>query len=321
MIYTLTLNPAVDYKIVVDRFREGCLNRSLMSDFFAGGKGINVSSVLKSFGTESIAFGFVGGFTGNYIEHSLDLLGIKHDFVRIREHTRVNIKMMSNKEETEINGNSPVVLKNDLDLLISKLKQLDDGVLIMSGSIPSSLGDRAYNEIGKHISDKVRLIVDTSGMALHEAVGLKPFLIKPNIKELEGLLGVKLSSVEDIIRAGNKLIDEGVGNIIVSMGGEGAVFVGAQDVYSAIVPRVDSPSTIGAGDSVVAGFVHAHCNGKSFYDSFKFGVATGTATATRGRLCNLDDVKDALSKIKIKQIFPGNTPTTQNNNPRKEESE
>ncbi|UGQ17412.1 1-phosphofructokinase [Borrelia sp. RT1S] len=304
MIYTLTLNPAVDYKIVVDGFREGCLNRSLMSNFFAGGKGINVSSVLKNFGTESIAFGFVGGFTGDYIEHSLDLLGIKHDFVRIREHTRVNIKMMSNKEETEINGNSPVILKDDLKLLIAKLEQLDDGILIMSGSIPKSIGHRAYNEIGKHISDKVRLVVDTSGMALQEAIGLKPFLIKPNIKELEEILGIKLTSVEDIIKAGHKLINEGIQNIIVSMGVEGAVFVGTQDAYLAIVPRADSPSTIGAGDSVVAGFIYAYHNGKSFCDSFKFGVASGTATALKGQLCSLDDVKDVLSKIRIKQIFP-----------------
>ncbi|AYE36484.1 1-phosphofructokinase [Borrelia turcica IST7] len=301
MIYTLTLNPAVDYKIVVDGFQKGCLNHALMSNFFAGGKGINVSSVLKNFDTESIAFGFVGGFTGDYIEHSLDLREIKHDFVRIAEHTRINIKMMSRGEETEINGNSPVILESDFQLLITKLKQLENDILIMSGSIPSSLG-RAYNELGKHVSGKVQLIADTSGLALQEIIELKPFLIKPNIKELEELLGIKLSSVEDIIRVAHKLIDKGVQNIIVSMGGDGAVFVGTRDACVATVPKIDSLSTIGAGDSVVAGFVYAYCNGNSFHDSFKFGVASGTATALRGQLCNLDDVKGMLDRVKLEQI-------------------
>ena len=166
----------------------------------------------------------MGGFTGDYIEHSLDLRGIKHDFVRIAEHnTRINIKMMSRGEETEINGNSPVILESDFQLLIAKLKQLENDILIMSGSIPSSLGHRAYNEVGKHVSGKVQLIADTSGLALQEIIELKPFLIKPNVKELEELLGIKLSSVEDIIRVAHKLIDKGVQNIIVSMGGDGAV--------------------------------------------------------------------------------------------------
>ncbi|UER67783.1 1-phosphofructokinase [Borrelia sp. BU AG58] len=305
MIYTLTLNPAVDYKIVVDGFQEGRLNNTLMSSFFAGGKGINVSSVLKNFDTESIACGFLGGFTGSYIEHFLDLKGIKHDFVRIAEHTRVNIKMMSNKEETEINGNSPVILESDFQLLISKLEQLNNNdILIMSGSVPDSLGHRAYNEIGKHISDNVSLIVDTSGMALQEALELKPFLIKPNIKEFEGLLGIKLSSVGDIIRAGYGLIDKGVENIIVSMGNKGAVLLRAQDSYLATVPIFASPSTVGAGDSVVAGFVYAYCNGESLYHSFKFGVTSGTATALKGQLCSLEDVKKILANVKVEQILP-----------------
>ncbi|WP_445436085.1 1-phosphofructokinase [Candidatus Borreliella tachyglossi] len=299
MIYTLTLNPAIDYKIVVDGFQKGCLNHALSSNFLAGGKGINVSSVLKNFETESIACGFLGGFTGDYIKCSLDLRGIKNEFIKIAEHTRINIKMMSDGEETEINGNSPAILESDFKYLIKIFKNIDKGILIMSGSIPTSLGANAYNEIAKNLSSNVQLIIDTSGIALQKAIELKPFLIKPNIYELEELLGIKLSSRQDVAKGGYSLIERGVQNIIVSMGGDGAVFISDKETYIASVPKINSVSTIGAGDSVVAGFVHAHQNGNSFYDSFKFGIASGTATALKGQLCSIDDVKEILDKINI----------------------
>ncbi|UEQ07261.1 1-phosphofructokinase [Borrelia hermsii] len=299
MVYTLTLNPAIDYKIVINGFQKGCLNRVVKSNFFAGGKGINVSNVLKNFKTESVAFGFLGGFTGDYIKTHLDLMGIKHDFISIADNTRINIKMMSDGKETEINGNSPAILESDFKSLILKLKKLDQDVLIMSGSIPSSLGCRAYNEIAKNLSSNVRLIIDTSGPALQEIIELKPFLIKPNVNELKELLGMNLISNKDLINAGHELIERGVQNIIVSMGSEGAMFINNKDAYVASVPQIDSLSTIGAGDSVVAGFVYAYQNGNSLCDSFKFGVAAGTSTALRGQLCSLDDVKDILGKIKL----------------------
>ncbi|WP_024653416.1 1-phosphofructokinase [Borrelia persica] len=303
MIYTLTLSPAVDYKIVVEGFQHGFLNRVIKSNFFAGGKGINVSNVLRNLQMESIALGFVGGFTGDYIKSYLDLMEIRHDFVTISDNTRVNIKMMSDGKETEINGNSPAILESDFESLLVKLKKLDTGILIMSGSVPDSLGCRVYNEIAKNLSSSLRVIIDTSGSALREIIEIKPFLIKPNINELKELLGINLTSRKDLINAGYKLIEMGVQNIIISMGGEGAVFINKQDVYVANVPRIDSLSTIGAGDSVVAGFVYAYYNGSSFSDSFRFAVASGTATAFKGQLCNLDDVKNILNKVELEKSF------------------
>ncbi|UPA12284.1 1-phosphofructokinase [Borrelia venezuelensis] len=302
MVYTLTLNPAIDYKIVVEGFQTGCLNHVVRNNFFAGGKGINVSNVLKNFETESIALGFLGGFTGDYIRGYLDLMGIKHDFISISDNTRINIKMMSDGKETEINGRSPVILESDFQSLILKLKNLDKDMLIMSGSVPISLGYQAYNEIAKSIASNVKLIIDTSGPALQEIIGLRPFLIKPNINELKELLGMNLTSSKDLINAGCELMERGVQNIIVSMGSEGAVFINNKDDCLASVPQINSLSTIGAGDSVVAGFVYAHQNGNSLLDSFRFGVASGTATALRGQLCSLDDVKDIFDKVKLEHL-------------------
>ncbi|BDU62701.1 1-phosphofructokinase [Candidatus Borrelia fainii] len=302
MVYTLTLNPAIDYKIVVEGFHTGCLNHVVRNNFFAGGKGINVSNVLKNFETESVALGFLGGFTGDYIRSYLDLMGIRHDFVSISDNTRINIKMMSDGKETEINGKSPVILESDFQFLILKLKNLDKDMLIMSGSVPSSLGYQAYNEIAKSLTSNVKLIIDTSGPALQEIIGLRPFLIKPNINELKELLGMNLTSIRDLISAGCKLMERGVQNIIVSMGNEGAVFINNKDACLASVPQINSLSTIGAGDSVVAGFVYAYQNGNSLLDSFRFGVASGTATALRGQLCSLDDVKDIFDKVKLEHL-------------------
>ncbi|AHH08600.1 1-phosphofructokinase [Borrelia anserina] len=305
MIYTLTLNPAIDYKIVVDGFQKGCLNHVVNSNIFVGGKGINVSSVLKNFGKESVAFGFLGGFTGDYIKAHLDLIGIKHDFVYISENTRINIKMMSDGKETEINGNAPTILESCFQSLILKLKKLDNDLLIMSGSIPSSLGCRAYNEVAKNLSINVKLVIDTSGLALQEIMNLKPFLVKPNINEFRELLGINLCSNRDLVNAAGELIARGVQNIIVSMGSEGAIFINSNDVYVASVPKINSLSTIGAGDSVVAGFVYAYQNGNSLRDSFRFGVASGTATALKGELCSLDDVTYVLDKVKLDQLSLG----------------
>ncbi|AHH04783.1 1-phosphofructokinase [Borrelia miyamotoi] len=302
MIYTLTLNPSVDYKIFVDGFQKGCLNYVARDDFFAGGKGINVSSVLKNFQMESVIFGFLGGFTGDYIKNSLDLMGIEHDFVSIAGNTRINIKMMSDGKETEINGNSPAILQSDFQSLILKLKKLDKGMLVMSGSVPSSLGCGAYNEIAEHLSRDIQLIIDTSGLALRKVVDLNPFLIKPNIKELEEILDMNLNSTKELIDAGCKIVEMGVQNIIVSMGSDGAIFINNKDIFVASVPKINSVSTIGAGDSVVAGFIYAYQNGSSLCDSFRFGVASGTSTALKGQLCNLDDVNDTFDKVGIRRL-------------------
>ncbi|WNY69743.1 1-phosphofructokinase [Borreliella andersonii] len=304
MIYTLTLNPSVDYKIVLKEFHEESLNYALNNNFFAGGKGINISIVLKNLGKPSTALGFLGGFTGDYIRFSLDSRGIKNDFIKIKYDTRLNIKMIANGKETEINANSPDISENEFELLKDRLKSLtNNSILVMSGSVPSDLGDNAYNEIANSISNDVKLIIDTSGKPLKKILGLNPFLIKPNIYELEDLFNTKFDSTKELIKIGKSLVESGVQNIIISMGSAGAIFIGGKNVaFRAFVPKINSVSTIGAGDSVIAGFLYAFDNGSTLEDSFKFGVAAGTATALKGNLCEFQDVKKMLCEIRIEDI-------------------
>ncbi|APQ14959.1 1-phosphofructokinase [Borreliella garinii] len=304
MIYTLTLNPSVDYKIVLKEFQEESLNYALNNNFFAGGKGINVSTVLKNLGKSSTALGFLGGFTGDYIKSSLDSKGIKNDFIKIKYDTRLNIKMIANGRETEINANSPDISENEFNLLKDKLKSLtNNSILVMSGSVPAALGENAYNEISNAISNDVKLIIDTSGKPLKKILRLNPFLIKPNIYELEDLFNAKLNSTKELIKIGKNIVESGVQNIIISMGSDGAIFIGSENVaFRAFVPKISSASTIGAGDSVIAGFVYAFDNRNTLKDSFKFGVAAGTATALKGNLCEFQDVKKMLCEIRVEDV-------------------
>ncbi|MGF7101212.1 1-phosphofructokinase [Borreliella kurtenbachii] len=304
MIYTLTLNPSVDYKIVLKEFQEESLNYALNNNFFAGGKGINVSIVLKNLGKPSIALGFLGGFTGDYIRFSLDSKGIKNDFIKIKYDTRLNIKMIANGRETEINANSPDISENEFEFLKDRLKSLtSNSILVMSGSVPTALGENAYNEIANSISNDVKLIIDTSGKPLRKIFKLNPFLIKPNVYELEDLFNAKFNSTKELIKIGKNLVESGIQNIIISMGSDGAIFIGGKNVvFRAFVPKINSVSTIGAGDSVIAGFVYAFDNGNTLKDSFKFGVAAGTATALKGNLCEFQDVKKMLCEIRVEDI-------------------
>lgn len=304
MIYTLTLNPSVDYKIVLKEFQEESLNYALDNNFFAGGKGINVSTVLKNLGKSSMALGFLGGFTGDYIRFSLNSKGIKNDFIKIKYNTRLNIKMIANGRETEINANSPDISKDEFELLKNKLKSLaNNSILVMSGSVPEALGENAYNEISNIISSDVKLIIDTSGKPLKKILRLNPFLIKPNIYELEDLFNAKFNSTKELIKIGKNLVESGVQNIIISMGSDGAIFIGKNVAFRAFVPKISSVSTIGAGDSVIAGFVYAFDNKNTLADSFKFGVAAGTATALKGNLCEFQDVKKMLCEIRVEDIW------------------
>ncbi len=249
--------------------------------------------------------GFLGGFTGDYIRFSLDSRGIKNDFIKIKYDTRLNIKMIANGRETEINANSPDISENEFELLKNKLKNLaNNSTLVMSGSVPAALGEDAYNEIANSISNDVKLIIDTSGKPLRKILRLNPFLIKPNIYELEDLFNAKFDSTKELIKIGKNLVESGVQNIIISMGSDGAIFIGGKNVaFRAFVPKINSVSTIGAGDSVIAGFVYAFDNGSTLEDSFKFGVAAGTATALKGNLCEFQDVKKILCQIRVEDIY------------------
>lgn len=304
MIYTLTLNPSVDYIVNLDGdIKQGELNRSKWETKFPGGKGINVSRVLQRMGVKSRALGFIGGFTGSYIETFLENEQIETRFVKISNDTRINIKLKNGKE-TEINGNGPVISQeqvNELKEIIGSLS--DQDVLVLSGSIPSSLSKTIYEEmIDLCLKTKTRFVVDVVGELLNNVLPFHPFLIKPNHHELGDLFDVKLQTIEEVIPYAKRLVEKGAQNVIVSLADKGAVLVNKESIYMANVPKGEVKSSVGAGDSMVAGFLAKYEETKDIETSFKYSVACGSATAFSLDLCTKDTVENLLDGIQIKQL-------------------
>ena len=293
MIYTITFNPALDYIMAVDNLELGSVNRSKTEKILPGGKGINVSMVLTNLGVENTALGFVAGYTGKNIEDIIKERGCKTDFVTLKEGlSRINVKLMSNPE-TEINGNGPRISEAEVDELFGKLDNLKaDDALVLAGSVPSSLPDDIYSRILEHLKDKdVRIVVDATGDLLVNCLKYKPFLIKPNNFELEQIFNTKLNSREDSIKYAFKLKEMGALNILVSMGKDGAILVDEQGtVYDMMAPDGKVVNTVGAGDSMVAGFLAGYYEKKDYKYAFKFAVATGSASAFSEDLATKEDV-------------------------------
>lgn len=300
MIYTCTLNPSLDYFVTMDTFIRGQLNRISSSQKTPGGKGINVSRVLNRLGVKSRAIGFLGGFTGEYIRNFLSKEAIDTDFVDIDGDTRINVKINS-EEETEINGLSPVISDNQLKILLTKIENLNENdILVLSGSIPQSLSENSYQKICEQTNHyHVKTVVDTTGRALIETLRYKPFLIKPNQQELEEIFDKKLSNLKEIIECSRTLIKKGAENVIVSMGENGAVFVNNDFVYTADVPKGIVKNSVGSGDSLIAGFLAKYVESGNLLASFKNGVASGSATAFSYDLCQLEDIEQLISEVKI----------------------
>lgn len=292
MIYTLTLAPSLDYVMECENIQIGAINRSRSEDYYPGGKGINVSIVLKNLGMESIAIGFLGGFTGDYIMASLDNMHIKHRFVKVNGNSRINVKIKGNIE-TAINGIGPRVSADyygDLLLILNGLKE--DDFLILSGSVIKDFSDDIYEKIMIFLKNRgVRIIVDTYGAALSACLRAKPFLVKPNLLELEDLFQVKLDSLTKVEQYGKKLIDLGAENAIVSLGDEGAIYVDKSkevtflEAFSGTVKN-----TVGAGDAMVAGFVYNFSQSNSFQEAFKFSMACGGAAAFSNSMPSKEDI-------------------------------
>lgn len=258
MIYTVTLNPAIDYVVHMDRLALDEINRSTSENIYFGGKGINVSLVLKELGLSSVALGFVAGFTGLAIEEEVKKAGIETDFVRLKEgYSRINVKIRA-AGETDINGQGPLVSGEALEEFFKKLEQLKDGdVLVMAGSIPASLPADMYEKILEYIRDKkVSAVVDATGELLLRVLKYKPFFIKPNHHELGELFKVTVETREDAIKYAKKLQGLGARNVLVSMAELGAVLVCENDeVYACDACEGEVCNTVGAGDSMVAGFL------------------------------------------------------------------
>ena len=304
MIYTLTLNPSVDLIISLERFIEGRVNLSDNEYKLPGGKGINVSQVMKNLGHNSMALGFIGGFTGKFIGDELKKKQVESDFVEVTGDTRINIKMKDSAAESEINGNSPEISKENLEELLEKLKELKkDDILVMSGSVPKTLPESIYREILESIETGVKVVVDTKGEALAEAVKGKPFMVKPNNHELEDMFDVKIEDQEDIIKYGKKLVEMGAENVIVSMAGNGALLISQEGIYFGNVPRGTLINSVGAGDSLVGGFTAGLVEGLTITESFKKGIASGSASAFSENLCTVEEVEELLGEIKIRKIY------------------
>jgi len=303
MIYTLTLNPSVDLMVSLERFAEGRVNLSDNEYKLPGGKGINVSQVLKNLGHESKALGFVGGFTGRFIIDELNKREVGSDFVEVEGDTRINIKMKDDKFESEINGNSPSISKEKLDELLVKLREMrSDDLLIMSGSVPKTLPTDIYRQILEGIDEGIKVVVDTKGAALEEAVKASPYLIKPNNHELEDIFGVKIETREDIVKYAKKLLEMGAQNVVVSMAGEGALLINYEGTYFGSVPVGKLVNSVGAGDSLVGGFSSGVAEGLVMTECFRRGIASGSASAFSENLCTKKEMEELLKQIKVEKL-------------------
>jgi 1-phosphofructokinase len=303
MIYTLTLNPSVDYIVKLESFGIGELNRTVDEAKFPGGKGINVSMVLSQFGTSSKALGFVGGFTGAYIEQCLQKEKIVTDFIHVAEDTRINVKIKTG-QESEINAKGPTITEEDFTRLKQKIKQLnEDDLLVLAGSIPSSLPKTTYEELVKICSESgAQFVVDAEGDLLKKVLPYQPFLIKPNHHELGELFETTITNVEEVIPYGRKLVKMGAKNVIISLAGAGAVLVNSDRTLLAEVPSGIVKNSVGAGDSMVAGFLAAYVKTRNIEEAFRNGVASGSATAFSLGLCTREKVEELLPQVHIKEI-------------------
>ena len=300
MIYTVTFNPSLDYIVSVDDFKLGLTNRTSSELILPGGKGTNVSTVLKNLGFESTALGFVAGFTGNEIVKRLNDMGIKSDFISIENGiSRINIKLKS-IDGTEINGAGPDISEEKVNKLMDKLNQLKEGdVLVLAGSIPSSMSDNIYRDIMADLKDRgVMIVVDATKDLLLNVLEYHPFLIKPNNHELGEIFDVKLTTREEVIPYGRKLQEKGARNVLVSMAGEGAVLI-AEDgqVFDAPAPKGKLINGVGAGDSMVAGFVAGWIEKQDYEYAFHMGVASGSASAFSENLATKEEIINVYNQV------------------------
>lgn len=293
MIYTLTLNPSIDYFVTLKEFKDGKTNRSLKEKIMPGGKGINVSIVLNNLNCKTKVLGFIGGYTGKKIKELIKELNIKEDLIEIKGNSRINVKIIS-KRESEINGNGPKIESNDLNKLYKKLDKLNsDDTLVISGSAPSENKTSIYADIVSYVSNKgIKVVVDTTGDYLLKTLKYKPFLIKPNKKELEALFNVKINSKEEIIKYMKLLKKKGAKNIIVSLGKDGAILLDENnDIYYEKALKGKAVNTVGAGDTLVAGFIYSYEKINNTKKAFEFAVRLASIKALSKSFPTLNDIK------------------------------
>lgn len=301
MIHTVTFNPSLDYIVRLDDLRLGEVNRVTYEDILPGGKGINVSIVLKNLGHESRALGFVAGFTGAEISARLEGHGVNADFIEVAEGmSRINVKLKA-REETEVNGIGPKILPADIATLLAKLDEIPAGdTLVISGSVPAALPDDMYEQVMARLEGRgIRIVVDATRDLLVKVLPYRPFLVKPNNHELGEIYGVTLRTREEVVPYAQRMHEAGARNVLVSMAGEGAVLVTENgDVLTSEAPRGTVVNSVGAGDSMVAGFLCGYLEGEGDCGrAFRWGICTGSASAFSPNLATRPEVEALLETL------------------------
>ncbi|MDY2775938.1 MAG: 1-phosphofructokinase [Streptococcus infantarius] len=303
MIYTVTLNPSIDFIVRLDHLELGSVNRMTSDDKFAGGKGINVSRILQRLDVDNTATGFIGGFTGRFVEDGLTAEGIKTNFVQVSEDTRINVKIKAG-EETEINGAGPKISDEKLEELKAILAGLSsDDTVVFAGSAPSSLGNQVYNTlipIAKKAGAEV--VCDFEGQTLLDSLNYQPLLVKPNNHELADIFSVELNGLEDIEKYAREILAKGAKNVIISMAGDGALLVTPEAAYFAKPIKGTVKNSVGAGDSMVAGFTGEYVKSGDPIEALKWGVACGTATTFSDDLATAEFIKETYQKVEVEKL-------------------
>lgn len=306
MIYTVTFNPAIDYIAEVNSINEEKINRAISEKVLAGGKGINVSIVLKNLGIESIALGFAAGFTGTEIKRQVENHGISTDFVYLEDKfSRINVKLISKvaevvSGETAINGEGPKISDKEIEELMQKIDKLKEGdFLVLAGSVSRKMKDDIYEKICTRIEDKdIKIVADATGKLLVNVLKHKPFLIKPNKEELEEIFEDEINANEEIIMYAKKLQEMGAENVLISLGGDGAVLLTKdKNVLYSKAPKGTVVNSVGAGDSMVAGFLAGLLTYDDYEKAFKMGIAAGSASTFSKNLATKDEILEQFSKL------------------------
>lgn len=302
MIYTVTLNPAIDYYIELKQFEEKKLNFCEKGYSIMGGKGINVSKVLHNFGKSSLALGFVGGYTGDYIQKSFRMDGMNEDFTILEEETRINIKMKTELGETEVSGKAPNISSKELKYFYEKFEKIESGdTLVLAGSVPNTLKDSIYVDIIRRIPKGVKIVLDTSGKAFRLALQKGVYLTKPNQKELEEYFERTIQNLEELIGAAKELQTQGSENVVVSMGKNGSLCITKDRILIGNAPVGKLISSVGAGDSMVAGIIYGLEKGEGIEEAYRYGIAAGSSTAFSQGLTNLKDMEFWRTKVEVQE--------------------
>lgn len=300
MIYTVTFNPSLDYIVTVEDFKLGLTNRTSSEQMLPGGKGINVSTVLKNLGVESTALGFIAGFTGEEIVRRVEAMGMKSDFIRVKEGiSRINVKLAS-IDGTEINGSGPSIKPEEAEELMKKLDVLGEGdILVLAGSIPGSMPDDTYRRVLARLEGRnVMAVVDATRDLLVNVLEYRPFLVKPNNHELGEIFGTELRDRASVIPYAKKMQEMGAQNVLVSMAGEGAVLAAADgSVYEAPAPKGRLINGVGAGDSMVAGFLAGWMERRDYRYAFHMGISAGSASAFSEFLATKEEVEAVYRQV------------------------